>query len=171
MGTTQPNFRAVIQAGGPGTRMSVIDNIPKHLLPVGGMPMVERLVRQAIDAGARQIYVITGHFGHAVEAHFRKLTDLPPDLKLHFIRETTKRGDIGSLVEVPVPGGTILWSYGDLVTDMDFAELLRIHRDRQCDMTLASHYESYHVRLGELVDRRRSSVAISREACKKNSDL
>ena len=34
---------------------------------------------------------------------------------------------------------------------MDFIKLVDIHRERRCDITLASHYESHRVRLGELV--------------------
>ena len=125
--------------------------LPKHLLPVGGIPIAERLFRQLLSAGVRKIYIITGHLGKKVEAHFRELDDLPPDLELNFIRETIKRGDIGSLAEVPAEEGPVIWTYGDLVTDLDFVTLVHIHRERRCDITLTSHYESHRVRLGELV--------------------
>jgi NDP-sugar pyrophosphorylase family protein len=145
-------IRAVIQAGGPGTRMGKkSDVLPKHLLPVCGTPMVERILRQLLSAGLRKIYIITGHLGEKVEAHFSTVGDLPNDLELSFVRETKKRGDIGSLAELPVDSGTVVWVYGDLVTDLDFSNLLRIHFERRCAVTLASHYETHHVRLGELI--------------------
>lgn len=127
------------------------ENTPKHLLPVCGTPITERILRQLLSAGLRKVNIITGHLGEKVEAHFRSIDDLPSDLELSFIRETTKRGDIGSLVEVPANRDTILWIYGDLVTDLDFSKLLRIHFNRKCDITLASHYETHRVRLGELI--------------------
>lgn len=146
------NISAVIQAGGPGTRMGPKSEIlPKHLLPVGGIPIAERLFRQLLSAGVRKIYIIIGHLGKKVEAHFRELDDLPPDLELNFIRETIKRGDIGSLAEIPTEEGSVIWVYGDLVTDLDFVNLVHIHWERGSDITLTSHYESHRVRLGELV--------------------
>jgi NDP-sugar pyrophosphorylase family protein len=146
------NIIAVIQAGGPGTRMGVkSEMLPKHLLPVGGVPMVERLFRQLLSSGIRNVYIITGHMGEKVEAHFQGLEDLPSDLELSFIRETTKRGDIGSLAAVPIEGAPVIWVYGDLVTNIDFATMVHIHQERRCDITLASHYESHKLSLGELL--------------------
>lgn len=143
--------RAVLQAGGLGTRMRPASaDLPKHLLPVAGVPMVERLLRQLAAANIKQVWMIVGHLGHLVEEHFTHLAN-PPDLDLNFIHETTRRGDIGSLAEVPVEAGPLLWCYGDLVTDLDFARLIDVHHERGCPITLTSHYEDHQVRLGELV--------------------
>jgi NDP-sugar pyrophosphorylase family protein len=150
--TQKKHVCAVIQAGGPGTRMGQTSKtIPKHLLPVGGMPMVERIFRQLLTAGVRKIYIIIGHLGELIETHFAKIADWPENLELTFIRETAKRGDIGALTEVPAKKETVLWVYGDLVTDLDFSALLQIHRQRGCAITLASHFEFHQVRLGELI--------------------
>ena len=152
MSKEKKNVCAVIQAGGPGTRMGEKSKtIPKHLIPVCGTPMVERILRQLLAAGMRKIYIITGHLSEKIEAHFRSIDGLPSDLELNYVRETTKRGDIGSLVEVPAKRNTVLWVYGDIVTDLDFLKLLRIHFERSCDITLASHYETHRIRLGELI--------------------
>ena len=148
----EPSARAVLQAGGPGTRMrAVSETLPKHLLPVGGVPMVERLLRQVLAAGVREAWVITGHLGETVEAHLRGLTDLPPGTRLGFIREHTKRGDIGSICEVPAGEGPLIWAYADLVTDLDFGALLQRHRTGGAAITLTSHVERHQVRLGELL--------------------
>ena len=125
--------------------------IPKHLLPVCGMPMAERILRQLIASGIRKVFIITGFLGQKIESHFQSLNNLPSDLELNYIRETTKRGDIGSLADVPVKAGTTLWIYGDLVTNLDFSKLVSIHCGRGCSITLASHYETHRVRLGELI--------------------
>jgi len=127
------------------------EDLPKHLLPVGGVPMVERLLRQILDAGVRSVWVITGHLGSAVEAHLRGLTDLPQGLRLEIIRERTRRGDIGAIADLPTGPGPVIWAYGDLVTDLDFGALLGHHRRLGGAATLASHYESHQVRLGELM--------------------
>jgi NDP-sugar pyrophosphorylase family protein len=151
-GENMRNICAVIQAGGLGTRMrEKSSSIPKHLLPVCGVPMVERILRQLISCGVRKVFIITGYLGEKIEAHFLSLKDLPADLKLDYIRETIKRGDIGSLADVPEKADTTIWIYGDLVTDLNFSKLLDIHFKREGSITLASHYEFHQVGLGELI--------------------
>ena len=145
-------FRAVVQAGGLGRRMwSESNELPKHLLRVGEVPIVERLLRQLSQAGLRDIWVITGHLGDKVEHHLKSLQELPTGLRLAFVHEVTRRGDIGSISELPADTRPLITVYGDLVTDLNFQALMNIHRSRNSDVTLASHYESHRVRLGELV--------------------
>jgi NDP-sugar pyrophosphorylase family protein len=45
----------------------------------------------------------------------------------------------------------VLLCFADLVTALDFAQLIHIHRERQHDVTLASHYEHHQLTLGELL--------------------
>ena len=45
----------------------------------------------------------------------------------------------------------MLLCFADLVTDIDFAKLLAIHRERGRDVTLTSHYEHHQLTLGELL--------------------
>jgi D-glycero-D-manno-heptose 1,7-bisphosphate phosphatase len=141
--------RLVLQAGGRGQRMGdATRSTPKPLLPVGGTPMVERLLRQAIGAGLRSVTVITGTMGDRIEDHVRGMEGLPSDLSLTFIRETAPRGNVGSLAELPRDGRRALLSFADLVTDLDFAKLLAVHEERDADITLASHPEAHRLALG-----------------------
>jgi UDP-N-acetyl-D-glucosamine dehydrogenase len=142
-------IRAVLQAGGQGQRMGDATR-PKPMQPVGGVPMVERLLRQIVDAGIRQVTVITGWQGHTIEQHLRSAEGLPSDLDLSFLREGVPRGNAGALALVPrdLP---VLMAFADLVTDLDFRELYRIHQTRKAEVTLATHDEQIRLRLGEVV--------------------
>ncbi|MCP3980428.1 MAG: nucleotidyltransferase family protein [bacterium] len=156
MGASSQSARAVLQAGGRGERLragpdSPPDSPPKPLTPVGGVPMVERLLRQFVACGFRHVTVVTGHQAERVERHLDDLSDLPEDLQLEFLRETAVRGNCGALADLPRDGRTVVMAFADLVTDLDFGELLELHGRRGCDLTLASHHESHRVRLGELV--------------------
>jgi NDP-sugar pyrophosphorylase family protein len=142
-------FQVVLQAGGRGERLRNGECLPKPLFPVNGVSMLDRLLVQFLDAGARAFTVITGFGAEQVEravlAH-----EFPPGATASFIREITPRGNAGSLAlvrrEMPC-----LFCFADLVTDIDFARLGAVHRERQAAVTLASHYESLQVRLGELI--------------------
>lgn len=57
-GSHQSDVVVAVLAAGPGTRMR--SETPKHLHQVAGIPIVERVIRAGIDAGARQIFVMVG---------------------------------------------------------------------------------------------------------------
>ncbi len=142
----------VLQAGGRGERMTTGgSDAPKPLRAIGGIPMLERLLRSVVACGVRRVTVITGWRGDEIESFVHGLTDFPDDLVLDCMRETEPRGNIGSLSSIRHEGATVLMAFADLVTDLDFARLIEIHRTRGAAVTLTSHYESHRVRLGELI--------------------
>lgn len=145
------HVRGVLQAGGRGQRMNPLTNtVPKPLVTVAGVPMIERLVRQFLRAGVTDICVVTGWLGEQIESHFAKLSDIQARARLTFVRETQALGNFGGVGLLPESGATNLFAFGDLVTDIDFAELLKRHWEGGADATLASHEETYQVSLGEL---------------------
>ncbi len=142
----------ILQAGGRGRRMgSATDNTPKPLLPVGGTPMVERLIRQFARAGVCDITIITGWLGDRIKAHCDAIPDLPPDVRLTYAHEETPLGNFAGVAELSVSATTALFAFADLVTNLDFEELIRRHVDGGADATLASHRDHYQVTLGELI--------------------
>jgi NDP-sugar pyrophosphorylase family protein len=144
--------RGVLQAGGRGRRLSpATESVPKPLMPVGGLPMIERLLRQFVQAGVCDVTVITGWLGHKIRDHLESLSDLPKDTRLSFVNEEKPLGNVGGLSELKPASETLLFAFADLVTNMRFADLLEVHRNSGSDATLASHHETYKVSLGELI--------------------
>lgn len=142
----------VIQAGGKGERMRAGgESTPKVLVNVQGLPLIERLLRQIAAEGGRQFYIITGHAAEQVESHVSALGDLPPNTQVHFIRESSPRGNIGALSELAGLGTAILFAFGDLLTNLSFRTLYTIHRDRGAAITVASHLEGHRLQLGHLI--------------------
>ena len=62
-------YRAVIQAGGKGTRMSEItdDRIPKPMLQIAGKPMILWQMEHIARYGIKDFVIITGHLGEVIE--------------------------------------------------------------------------------------------------------
>lgn len=146
------DIRAVLQAGGKGTRLyPATTNLPKPLLRVGEVPLLERLLRQVLESGIRDITIITGWLGEQVQAHVESLRDLPRDLVLQFVQEPRQLGNIGGLALTPRKPGPILFAFGDLLTDLDFRQLISLHLETGSDITLTSHYEQHRLTLGELM--------------------
>ena len=96
------------------------------------------------------ISIITGYLGEKIKSHIENIDDLPRNINIDFFQETQPLGNIGSLGQIEAVGKPILFSFGDLVTDMNFSKLIEIHSTRDADITLSSHYETHKVRLGEL---------------------
>ena len=140
----------ILQAGGQGERIrSVSGSTPKPLLTVAGMPMVERLLNQILACGFRNVTVVVR--GRDLELKHRLEQLKPPDTaRLRVHSEETPLGNAGILGELEMTRCPALLCFADLVTDMDFATLVRIHFERGCDITLASHHEYHRLTLGEL---------------------
>ena len=142
---------AVLQAGGRGERLRPItDHTSKCLLPVGGSPIIERLIGQINETGIRSVTVITGWLGEQVGAHVQSIAGSFPKLELSVMRETQRLGNIGGLSQLPPTENNLLFLFADLVTDMDFASLLAAHLASDADITLASHLDPYQLSFGEL---------------------
>ena len=67
--TNGAELRGVILAGGTGSRLFPLTKVTnKHLLPVGHEPMIFHPVRKLVEAGIREILIVTGteHMGDVV---------------------------------------------------------------------------------------------------------
>jgi glucose-1-phosphate thymidylyltransferase len=63
-------MRGVVLAGGTGSRLSPLTRVTnKHLLPVGRKPMIFHPIDRLLEAGIREILVVTGreHMGAVME--------------------------------------------------------------------------------------------------------
>ena len=64
-------MKAVIMAGGQGTRLrSIAKDLPKPMVPVLGKPILEYQIRCLLANGIREIILITGYLGEAVQEYF-----------------------------------------------------------------------------------------------------
>lgn len=142
----------VLQAGGKGERMrSGGETLPKVLVRVRGVALLERLLRQIAGEGGREFYIITGEHAALVESHMTGIDDLPDGTSVTFVRESSVRGNVGTLCELADLGSPILFAFGDLYTNLRFRALYDLHRERGCAITVASHLESHRLHLGHLI--------------------
>lgn len=127
---------AVILAGGKGTRLKPFTmTIPKPLLPLGDMPILEVVIRQLAHAGARRVVLTLGHM-----APF--FTTVLGDgsqwgIKLDYVYEDEPLGTAAPLRQVRDLNEDFLVMNGDLLTTLNFAELVRHHRSREAWGTIA----------------------------------
>jgi choline kinase len=106
--------KAIILAAGRGTRLEPLTNeIPKALVPVGGVPLIDRMAARIGEAGLDEIVIVTGHGHDAVERHVKESSD-PRLAEAHLVfnKHYADRGNYYSLLVAQ-----------DLVWDQDFVAL------------------------------------------------
>jgi NDP-sugar pyrophosphorylase family protein len=142
-------MRAVILAGGLGLRLRPYTTIlPKPLLPVGDRPIVEHILRRLHGAGVREVDLCVGHLGELIQVYLSQATSLPPDLELRWHWEEEPLGTAGALRVVPGLEGTFIAMNGDILTTLDYGDLLDFHRQAGAALTVATHARRVRVELG-----------------------
>lgn len=117
---------AVLLAGGLGLRLHPYTmNIPKPLLPLGDVPTIEIVVRQLAEQGFERVVVTLGHLPELLMSFLGDGTRF--GLSVEYEVETLPLGTAGSLRLVRDPDDSFIVMNGDLLTTVDFAQLLTEH--------------------------------------------
>lgn len=142
-------MKTVILAGGRGTRLAPYTTIfPKPLVPIGGQPILEIIIRQLVQQGLGDIVLSIGHLGELIEAYFQNDRRNITGLRLDYYRETEPLGTAGSLTMIPGLDETFLAMNGDILTTIDYRMLIRHHHERQAALTIAMHRKNVKIDLG-----------------------
>ncbi len=79
---TKKITKAVIPVAGLGTRMlPATKAIPKEMLPIVDKPLIQYIVNECIDAGIKEIVLVTHSSKNAIENHFDKSFELETTLE------------------------------------------------------------------------------------------
>jgi dTDP-glucose pyrophosphorylase/CBS domain-containing protein len=141
--TEGPPLRAVVMAGGLGTRLGDLTaETPKPMLPVGDRPLLERIVAQLRDAGIRHVNLTTHYRSDAITEHFGDGREF--GVEIEYVSEEQPLGTAGALGLVE-HDGPILVMNGDILTGVDFRAMHRFHDEHASDMTIA--VRQYEVRV------------------------
>ncbi|MBW7959007.1 MAG: NTP transferase domain-containing protein [Anaerolineae bacterium] len=140
-------MKAVILAGGRGTRLKPYTTIlPKPLMPVGDMPILEVLLRQMKQAGISEAVLTVGHMAEMLRLFFQDGHKLGLDITYSY--EDTPLGTAGPLSLVDGLDNTFVVANGDVLTTLPLASLLEHHRLSGATATIAMHHRKVHIDLG-----------------------
>jgi NDP-sugar pyrophosphorylase family protein len=118
---------AVILAGGKGTRLKPFTmTIPKPLLPLGDVPILEVVVRQLAAAGFERVVLTLGHMGPLFVSHFGDGSGFGTTIE--YVTEHEPLGTAAPLRSIADLPDDFLVMNGDLLTDIPFRELVEQHR-------------------------------------------
>ena len=140
-------MKAIILAGGKGARLAPYTKIlPKPLMPIGDMPILEVLLRQMKRAGIDQVVLTVGHLANLLKAFFQDGSDL--GMQISYSYEDAPLGTAGPLSLINGLDQTFLVSNGDVLTTMDLKDLLRFHMDQKATATIAVHRRKVDIDFG-----------------------
>lgn len=130
-------MKAMILAAGLGTRLRPWTfEHPKALVPVGGVPMLERVIIRLRDEGFDDIVVNVHHFGEQI-INFLKERDYGIQ-----IRVSDERGKLldtgGGIVHASglIGEGPVLVHNVDILSDADLKDLMKKHEQEGAGVTL-----------------------------------
>ena len=127
---------AMIVAGGRGTRLQPLTyTTPKPLLDFCGLPFLSGVIRRLADAGIERVFLIVG----ADTAPFERLRDDAHrvGVELVMVPEPEPLDTAGGVRSaVGEVDGTFLVLNGDILTDVDYREVIATHRAAEADATL-----------------------------------
>ena len=129
-------MKAIIMAGGFGTRLRPLTiNLPKPMVPIGNVPMMERVVALLKKHGITTITSLLYFQADKIREHFGDGSRF--GVVMDFVQPDNDYGTAGAvryaLGESDEP---VLIISGDLITDFDLSEAIRWHRDKNADATI-----------------------------------
>lgn len=143
-------MKAIILAGGKGTRLRPYTAIiPKPLMPIGDLTIVEILLRQLAHYGVTDATMCVGYQAALIEAVIGD--GARHGLRVSYKREEEPLGTIGPLRELA--GGLpdhFLVMNGDILCDLNFRSLYRAGVDGGAPLTVAVCERSSKIDLGVL---------------------
>jgi NDP-sugar pyrophosphorylase family protein len=131
---------AMIFAAGLGTRLRPLtDRTPKPLVPVAGVPMLERVARRVVAAGATRIIINTHHLGEQIEAFVAERDGFGVDVRISVEPEPAQEtgGALRHARRHFRADGPILLHNSDILSDVRLGELVAAHESSGALVTLA----------------------------------
>jgi NDP-sugar pyrophosphorylase family protein len=140
---------AVILAGGKGTRLRPYTTIlPKPLMPIGEMPILEVVLRQLRDAGFHDVTIAVGYLAQLLQAFFGSGQRL--GLNIRYSIEDEPLGTVAPLKLIKNLPETFLVMNGDILTNLDYKSLVDFHKRQNASVTIATFERQVKVDFGVL---------------------
>jgi NDP-sugar pyrophosphorylase family protein len=143
-------MKAIILAGGKGTRLAPYTKIlPKPLMPIGDMPILEVLLRQMRKAEITEVIITVGHLAELLRTFFQDGERF--GMKIDYSFEDRPLGTAGPLSLIADRlTESFLVANGDVLTTLDLRELVEAHRQSGAIATIATHNRKVNIDLGVL---------------------
>ncbi len=138
----QMDIPVVMMAGGKGTRLHPYTKIlPKALIPVGDIPISERIINRFCECGCRDFFILVNHKSAMIRSYF---DNIEKNYHIQYMEEAEPLGTGGglSLLKGLVTQDFVLTNC-DILIDADYTAIYKIHLKKENFITMVlSEYDS-----------------------------
>jgi NDP-sugar pyrophosphorylase family protein len=130
-------MQAVILAGGMGTRLlPLTEEIPKPLVPIGGTPIIELLLKRLKRCGVEKAHLAVGHRAGQIRELLGKGDS--NGLEIAYSEESVPLSTVAPIKRIADLPEDFLVTNGDVLTDLDFGDLYEAHSQNDARITVAT---------------------------------
>ena len=132
-------MKVVILAGGFGTRLSeYTSTIPKPMVPIGGKPILEHIIKIYSKYGHNNFYIALGYKGNIIKKYFNKKKF--KNIKINLINTGINTYTGGRVLRLKkyLKNETFLLTYGDGVSDININKLIKFHNKNKKIVTVTA---------------------------------
>ena len=124
--TVQMDKHAVILAGGKGTRLRPYTiSMPKPLVPINEMPIIEIIIKQLIQSGFNRVTISVNYMADMIKAYLGDGSKYGISIDYSFEdKELSTMGPLRLIRDLP---DNFLVMNGDVLTDLNFANFCNTH--------------------------------------------
>lgn len=129
------NIPVVINAGGKGTRLDPFTKIlPKPLIPVGDLPIIEHIMSRYEDYGCNNFNIIVNYKKELIKSYFK---EIDKEYKITWTDENEPLGTGGglSLLKNKIKETFFFISCDNLLL-ADYSDILKFHKKNKNDITM-----------------------------------
>lgn len=159
---------AIILAGGFGTRLTTVQDIPKPMAPINEVPFLQILLDDLLMKGISKFYLAVG-YQHQVIIDYFGFTYM--GCKIEYVIEDSPLGTGGAIKQAleKVSSDTVFVFNGDTFFDVDIELMAEQHNSCNAEVTLALKPLTEFDRYGsvEVNDKLRITKFVEKQFCKK----
>jgi len=155
----------ILMAGGKGSRLGALTkDCPKPLLTLGDKPILHNIIDNFLGFGFNDFYISLHHKSNAIENYFDSANILKANIR--YLKETKELGTAGSLSLLPENiDKPIIVMNADIVTKVNFKNLLSFHHSQQVDVTACVIEYGLQVPYGEVKMDNCRVISIDEKPC------
>lgn len=141
------NVPVVIMAGGLGTRLYPYTKIlPKPLIPIGEIPIVEHIMNRFNNYGSEQFYLVVNHKKNMIKAYFN---EIERDYNVEYADEDIPLGTGGglSLLKDKI-NTTFILTNCDILIEEDYEKIYNYHKKENNLITIVCSLKNIKIPYG-----------------------
>lgn len=141
------NLPVVMMAGGKGTRLYPYTKVlPKPLIPVGDVPIAERIINQFNEFGCKDFYLIVNHMKNMIKSYFNEINK---NYNVSFIDEDEPLGTGGGLYYLKgILKQTFILTNCDVLVKEDFSKIYKHHKKSNNKITMIVAHQNIQIPYG-----------------------